>query len=239
MVWLAIALLSALALLPCALVLRRGLGARDRHEAAMALHRAQLVELERDRADGLIAENEHASARLEIQRRLLAEADRMPDAGRTGSRLSVLLMLGLVPAMAVGLYLVGGHPDLPAQPFALRLQQADARGQDDERMMQTLKERLAGLPAGSPQAHEGYILLGQVEAARNDWGQAALAWRRALDDGFDATLTAQTAEAQVRAEGGVSAESAGMFRRALDAAPKDAPWRLLAEQRIAQSEQHH
>ena len=238
MVWLAIGLLSALALLPCALVLRRGLGARDRHEAALALHRAQLVELERDRADGLIAETEHASARLEIQRRLLAEADRTPDTGRTGSRLPVLVMLGLVPAMAVALYLVGGHPNLPAQPLAQRLQQAEASGQDDERMMEALKDRLAALPAGSPQAHEGYVLLGQVEAARNDWGQAALAWRRALADGFEPTLAAQTAEAQVRAEGGVSAESAGMFRRALDAAPKDAPWRLLAEQRIAQSEHH-
>ena len=55
MLWLTIALLSALALLPCALMLRRGIGARDRHEAGLALHRAQLVELERDRKDGLIA----------------------------------------------------------------------------------------------------------------------------------------------------------------------------------------
>lgn len=238
MIWLAIGLLSALALLPCVLLLRRGIGARDRHEAALALHRAQLVELERDRADGLIAENEHASARLEIQRRLLAEADRAPDVGRTGSRIPVLAMLGLVPAAAVALYLIGGQPNLPAQPLAQRLRQADTRAQDDERMMETLKDRLASLPQGSPQAHGGYILLGQVEASRNDWGQAALAWRRALADGFDATLAAQIAEAQVRAEGGVSPETADMFRHALDAAPKNAPWRLLAEQRIAQSEHH-
>jgi cytochrome c-type biogenesis protein CcmH len=94
------------------------------------------------------------------------------------------------------------------------------------------------MPRGSAQAHQGYVLLGQAEASLGDWGQAALAWRRALDDGFDATLAAQTAEAQVRAEGGVSADSAALFRKALDAAPNDAPWRLLAEQRIAQSEHH-
>jgi cytochrome c-type biogenesis protein CcmH len=238
MIWLAIGLLSALALLPCALVLRRGLDARDRHEAALALHRAQLEELERDRADGLIAESEHASARLEIQRRLLAEADRKADAGRVGSRVPVLAMLGLVPVLAVGLYLVGGKPYLPAQPTAQRLRQADARSQDDEHMLGVLRDRLASLPPGSPQARQGYILLGQAEASRNDWAQAAQAWRHALDGGYDPTLAAQIAEAQVRAEGGVSPESAEMFRRALDAAPKDVPWRLLAEQRIAQSERH-
>ncbi len=238
MIWLSVVLLSAVALLPCALVLRRGLKPRDRHEAAMALHRAQLDELERDQAHGLIVASEHASARLEIQRRLLAEADRKADSNRVGSRLPVLAMLAAVPVMAIGLYLVGGHPNLPAQPLSLRMQQADARNDEDERLMDELKSRLATLPPGSAQKHQGNLLLGQAEASRGDWGQAALAWSQALADGFEPTLAAQTAEAQVRAEGGVSPETAALFRRALDAAPKDAPWRLLAEQRIAQSEHH-
>ena len=237
MIWLSIVLLSGLALVPCALLLRGRLGARDRHEAALALHRAQLDELERDRADGLIADSEHATARLEIQRRLLAEADRTAEAGHIGSRAPVLVLLGLLPLAAIGLYLVGGHPGLPAQPLALRMQQADAGG-DEQRLMQLLNARLAGLPAGSPQAHEGYVLLGQAEAAQGDWPQAALAWQRALRDGFEPTLAVQTAEAQVRADGGVSADSAALFRRALDTGPKNAPWRLLAEQRVAQSEHH-
>ena len=66
-----------------------------------------------------------------------------------------------------------------------------------------------------------------------------MAWRQALRDGpFEPTLAAQTAEAQARGDGVVSAETAALFRQALDAAPKDASWRLLAEQRIAQSEHH-
>ena len=237
MIWLSIVLMSGLALVPCTLLLRGRLGARDRHEAALALHRAQLDELERDRADGLIAESEHATARLEIQRRLLAEADRTAEAGQIGSRAPVLALLGLLPLAAVGLYLIGGHPGLPAQPIAMRMQQADAGG-DEQRLMQLLKTRLAALPVGSPQAHEGYILLGQAEAAQGDWPQAALAWRRALQDGFEPTLAVQAAEAQVRADGGVSPDSAALFRHALDAGPKNASWRLLAEQRVAQSEHH-
>jgi cytochrome c-type biogenesis protein CcmH len=60
----------------------------------------------------------------------------------------------------------------------------------------------------------------------------------AIAHGFEPTLAVQAAEAQSRADGGVGAESAALFRRALDAAPADAPWRQLAEQRLAQSEHH-
>ena len=239
MIWLYVVLLSAAALLPCVLVLRRRPRARDRHEAALALHRAQLEELDRDRSCGLIAETECASARLEIQRRLLAEGECQADAVRIGARAPVLALLLVVPLAAVGLYLVDGRPNLPAEPLALRLRHVDARDQDDARLLALLKTRLAEMPQNSAQAHEGYLLLGQAQAARGDWKQAAVAWHRALAQSFDPTLAAQTAEAQVEAEGGVSADSAALFRRALDAAPKDAPWRLLAEQRIAQSEHQH
>jgi cytochrome c-type biogenesis protein CcmH len=74
MIWLGIVLLAAIALAPLALSLRRTAAARGRQEAAIALHRAQLAELDRDLADGRIAAAEHANAVLEVQRRLLAAA---------------------------------------------------------------------------------------------------------------------------------------------------------------------
>lgn len=239
MIWLPILLLTVAVLLPCVLALRKRPGLRDRHEAALELHRSQLQELDRDRAGGLIAESEHASARLEIQRRLLAEADRGSETARAGGRAPVIVMLALVPVAAVALYLSEGHPGMPAQPEAVRMSQADARLQEDAQLIGMLKAQLAKLPAGSPQARQGYILLGQAEATQGDWAGAAVAWRQALDDGpFEATLAAQVAEAQARGDGVVSPQTAALFRRALDAAPKDASWRLLAEQRIAQSEHH-
>ena len=239
MTWLPIILLTTLVLLPCALALGKRPGLRDRREAAMVLHRAQLQELDRDRADGLIADSEHASARLEIQRRLLTEAERGEDQSRAGGRAPVLAMLALVPVAAVALYLTGGHPGMPAQPAALRMSEADAHLREDAQLIGMLKAQLAKLPPGAPAARQGYILLGQAEAASGDWASAAVAWRQALRDGpFEPTLAAQTAEAQARGDGVVSAETAALFRQALDAAPKDASWRLLAEQRIAQSEHH-
>jgi cytochrome c-type biogenesis protein CcmH len=55
MIWLAIAVLAGVSLAPLAMSLRRAAVTRSRRDAAIALHRAQLAELDRDLADGRIA----------------------------------------------------------------------------------------------------------------------------------------------------------------------------------------
>lgn len=216
----------------------RAVRSRDDQAPALALHRAQLRELEHDRADGLIAGPEHQAARLEVERRLLAAAALSGRGTRGGGAGWGWVGLALVVPAAVALYLWGGHPALPAQPVRLRMAQADQRVQEDEALIAALQQGLARLDPAAPEARQGYILLGQAEASRGGWGAAAAAWRVALAHGFDATLAVQAAEAQSRADGAVSAASASLFRQALDAGPKDAPWRQLAEQRLAQSEHH-
>ncbi len=243
--WIEAVLLVAVALLPAARALRgAGAGLHDRHAPALALHRAQLRELERDRADGLIDGAEHGSARLEVERRLLAAADAQTrDQSTTTASASAhgrigagAVVLALVLPAALGLYLLGGHPELPAQPERLRMAQAEARAKQDDALIATLRQGLAGLDPATPAARQGFVLLGQVEASRGNLVAAAAAWRVALSHGFDPTLAVQAAEAQTRADGSVSPASAALFRRALDTGPADAPWRELAEQRLAQSE---
>ena len=235
--WIEAGLLATLALLPAAAALRGTSRLQDRREPALALHRAQLRELERDRRDGMIAASEHQAARLEVERRLLSAAAGPGPAERLATNAhGGWLGLALVPPAALALYLVGGHPGLPAQPVAQRMAQAESRTQEDAALIATLREGLARLDPAAPEARQGYILLGQADASRSDWGAAAAAWRVALAHGFDPALAMQAAEAQSRADGGVSAESAALFRHALQAAPADAPWRQLAEQRIAQAE---
>ncbi len=236
--WLEIALLCALALLPALRAGRRGAVGRDRLGPALALHRAQLRELERDAAHGLTEAGEQQAARLEVQRRLLAAADEAEPPPRPGGGRLVFLALLPVPPLAVALYLVGGHPTLPPQPLALRRTQAEAQLRQDDALIASLRRGLARLDAAAPEARRGYLLLGQAEAARGHWAAAATAWGAVLDQGFDPTLAVQVAEARTRADGFVSPASAALFRRALDTRPADAPWRLLAEQRLAQSEHH-
>jgi cytochrome c-type biogenesis protein CcmH len=236
MIWLALLILACVTLAPLALALRRGAAARGRRDADLALHRAQLAELDRDLADGRIGAAEHKEARLEVQRRLLA-ADAAPDdiAARPAARGAAIAMLLLIPAGALALYLIGGSPNLPGAPLAERIAASRARAQQEDVLVTELRARLATLDPHSPQAHQGFILLGNVESSRGNLAAAATAWRTALESGFDPVLAAEAAEAATRAEGAVSPASADLFRKALAAAPQDAPWRPMVEQRLAQA----
>jgi cytochrome c-type biogenesis protein CcmH len=235
MIWLAIALLAAIALAPLALSLRRGSVARSRREAAVALHRAQLAELDRDLAEGRIAASEHANAMLEVQRRLLAAAGGAEDAPQAGSRSPILIALVLVPIGAFALYVVGGYPGLPAQPLAERVAAAQQRAAQEANLIAQLRRRLAGLDPQSEQARQGYVLLGNAEVSRGRLNAAADAWRTALATRFDATLAAEAAEAITESEGRVTDEAASLFRRALAESPSDAPWRPMAQKRLSEA----
>jgi cytochrome c-type biogenesis protein CcmH len=233
-IWPAIALLAAIALTPLALSLRRTAAARGRQEAAVALHRAQLAELDRDLADGRIAAAEHANAVLELQRRLLVAAGGAEVASRASSRAPVLVALLLLPIGAVALYLLGGSPDLPAVPLADRRAAARARDAQEASLIAQLRRRLGELDPHGEQAHQGYILLGNAEASRGRLQEAADAWRTALAVRFDPTIAAEAAEAITEAQGRVTEDAAALFRRALAESPADAPWRPMAEKRLSE-----
>jgi len=236
MIWLAVALLAICVMAPVAWTLGARVSPRGRAEAAVVLHRAQLVELDRDLAEGRIAPTEHATALLEVQRRLLA-ASEMPDAApRRASAVPVLAVLVLVPVLALGLYSLSGHPEMPSAPHGKQLARAEQRLADETAMIAQLRQVLAGLDPHSERAREGYVLLGNVEESRGDFAAAAEAWGRALDVRFDPLLAAQSAEAASRADGRVSPASAALFRRALAGAPRDAPWRAAVEQRLASAQ---
>lgn len=234
MIWLAIALLAAIALAPLALSLRRIAAARGRHEAAVALHRAQLVELDRDLADGRIATGEHANAVLEVQRRLLAVAGGTETAPRSSSRGPVLLALVLVPLGGLVLYLLGGSPELPAVPLADRIAAAQEREARETALIGQLRARLSQIDPHSEQARQGYVLLGNAEASRGRLQEAADAWRTALAARFDPTIAAEAAEALTEAHGQVDDEAASLFRRAIAESPADAPWRPMAQKRLSE-----
>ena len=234
MIWLALALLAVCALAPLAVALEGGTVARGAREPAIALHRTQLQELDRDLAEGRILPAEHASAMLEVQRRLLHAADTQERAAQAGSRMPVLLAAVLVPAVALALYLQGGSPWMPSiTPGSGEARQQ--RQMEDAALLAQLRERLAAMDPRSDQARTGYILLGNVESARGNDAAAAQAWRTALAARFDPLLAVRAAEAATRAESSISASSAGLLRRALAAAPADAPWRGAVEQQLRQA----
>ena len=236
MIWIAFTLLAALALAPLAFTLRGRLAARGRRESALALHRAQLGELDIDLSEGRIGVPEHQAAVLEIERRLLAAAAQTDAASAPqASRAPIVAALIMVPVAAFALYIVGGSPDLPAAPLAARIAAQKQHMAEEASLIAQLRTRLSTLDPHSDQARAGYVLLGNAEASRGRLPQAVEAWQVALAARFDATLAAETAEAMCEASGKIPPAAVALFQQALAAAPADAPWRPLAEQRLSQA----
>ncbi|SDB69803.1 c-type cytochrome biogenesis protein CcmI [Belnapia rosea] len=258
--WPLLGLLAVAALLPLAATLLRPPATRGRREADLALYRAQMDELAREREAGRLDEAAHRAATLEVQRRLLAApAEAGPRSGRGAWRLLWALVLA-VPALALGLYWRSGVPDMPSAPFALRQEVASR----DEEMLQLLRSRLAALDPASPQVQEGYRLLGNAERSRGALGPAAEAYSRALAARFDADLAGQLAqvlieddklaEAQqvlasalpqaprhvglrfltglVEARAGRPANARNLWQALIADAPAEAPWRAMVERRM-------
>src|SRR5262245_49208865 len=112
--WLALALMTAAAIFA---VLWPLAWRPDRLRAGsdVAVYRDQLDEIARDRAAGLIADNEAAAAEVEVSRRLIAaDAQAVADAPATSApprrRVVALAALVMLPLGAAVLYLALGSP---------------------------------------------------------------------------------------------------------------------------------
>jgi cytochrome c-type biogenesis protein CcmH len=168
--------------------LMRGVRAAPGRDAFdRAVYRDQLGELERDLARGLIDASEAATARLEIERRLLAADARETAtienaAPRTSSSPALALALALiVPGAAALIYLALGAPGVSDKPYAARAPErslaAAAGGHDDmEKAASTLVEKLKL----HPESDADWLLLARTEAALGHWQKSADAYRAAM-----------------------------------------------------------
>ena len=237
MIWLAIALLAAAAMAPVTWAAWRGGRVRSRRDAAIALHQAQLHELDRDLAEGRLLESEHAAARLEVQRRLLGDAALADADTRRSNPVLLTVIAALAPAAALLLYVAEGHPDYQAQQRAAQEAAANANQgtEKDAALIEQLRQMLGKMDPKSDRARQGYLILGRAELGRGHLPEAADAWRSALASKYEPELAAETAEIITEAEGHVTPEAAGLFKKALADAPKDAPWRVMAQKRVDQA----
>jgi len=263
MSWLGFLLVTLLALSPLLWLIflqsKRQLPPVGPRLSALALYREQLRELDRDMASGLIDPTEAGKARLEIQRRILA-ADALPDDGltaralpaarvdgepsdnREGHRAQVsqgmrrwksVLWLPVLPVAGLALYLVNGHPSLPPRPHQDRTRSVSP---ELRALFGKLARQVATLSPQDPDFIRSALLLGQVDEAMNRPEEAIGLYRRVLAARFIPDLAVQVAELQTRRDGHISPNSLALYRRAVDEAPADAPWRLAVEARIATGE---
>jgi cytochrome c-type biogenesis protein CcmH len=238
MIWLWIAILAVLTVAPVLLFGARAARIRGRQEAALSLHRAQLQELDQDLADHRLLAEEHRAAKLEVQRRLLADAAIAERQGNKSGPTTLILTALLVPAVALLLYMRIGHPDFPppdvGAPATLSPEEA-AKAAKDDALIAQLRGRLRLMEPHTERTLQGYAILGNAELSRGHLPEAAEAWKVVLADHFDPTLAAQTAEVLTEVAGRATPESLALFKRALAEAPPDAPWRPMAEKRITEA----
>jgi cytochrome c-type biogenesis protein CcmH len=233
-IWLLLGGLAVLALAPLAYALIRPARLRGRAEADLALYQSQLAELAREAETGRLDPAQYQAAKLEVQRRILAAPGATtPEAtpGRTPALLAALVFL--LPAAALGLYLVRGTPDMPAVPFVERQRMMEA----EDRMLETLRSRVAALDPASDVGRQGRILLGNAERSRGRLAEAAAAYRTALEARFDGELAGDLAELEI--ERGETEAAAALIARALGSSPQEPRLRFLsglAEARAGRAE---
>jgi cytochrome c-type biogenesis protein CcmH len=162
MIFLAMLGLAILLMAPLLLIFRGKNATRNRREAALALHRAQLGELARDLTEGRIASPEYAAAKLEIQRRLLT-ADAFADPKLDGNaRFLLIATVIAVPVMAFALYLPGSTPEIPSEPHTRWLAQQQVINTRLAALISEIRARLAGENPNSTDASQGEAYLAEA-----------------------------------------------------------------------------
>ena len=232
LLWVLAALLclGVVAVLALPLLSRRAAVGMDHPD--LAVYRDQLAELEREVARGLLPATEAASARLEIERRLLAAAGPAGIAakggrGRGGARawLGAGLLLLLLPAATVAIYLDIGSPDLPAFPFADR---TAAPAPAENQQMAAAVEQLKAEMKAHPEDAKGWALLAGSEGQLGRYAEAAAAYGKSIallqaaHQPVAAILPSLQGEAlAAAAEGQVTPAAKAAFEAALAIDPKD------------------
>lgn len=157
-----------------------------------SIHRDRLLELERDRASGVLAAADYAEAREELQRQLLDDTAAVeyaaPAEENNSRRHGIVIALALLlPALAIGLYALLGTP-AALIPQTGRAQQAAPE-------MEALVAQLAQKMEQHPEDPQGWVMLARSYKALGRWDDAERAFDRIPDVvAQDATLLADLAE---------------------------------------------
>jgi len=246
--WMVVALLAGGLGVALARPLLRGSGEAGSVRAAydMQVYRDQLDEIERDRARGVVTDDQAAAARLEVERRLLvAGEDSKRDLAKGGGGAPLLAagVAAVVPVAAIAVYATLGWPGVPGYPLAQRMDRPQAgpqlaqaaqggqpnaadphpAGGGSTESMAQLTDRLAKRLEANPGDAEGWSLLARSYQQLNRHREAISALERAVALTDRAPqMVATLGEARIMAaDGSVIPQARAEFEEVLKAEPKD------------------
>lgn len=231
--WIMAALLTALAGLSALVGARRGADAGEPVSAS-----AELAELDRLKARGLLDEANWTAARAEAGRRILV-SDREVAPVRAGKQDRFWVLAGLVAmaAVALGLYAAVGAPGQPDQAYEGRVDQWAT--ELDALQAPQLAAVAARVVQERPNDHQALTMLGAARFEAGDPIGAASAFRRAVTlQPDDARSWSRLGESLTRANGGVvGGDAEAAFAQALRRDPGQLGARyFLGEAALARGE---
>jgi len=241
MIWAIFALLTGAAILaviaPLAFGGSPGGASPDRTAADKAFYVEQIAEIERERAEGRLAEADAEAARREAARRLLRAGDAAAEAGAPASRrlrtLAALAALAAIPVLALSLYAKIGAADLPDMPLAERRAKAPAHANLDDAIA-----KIEAHLADHPDDGRGFEVIAPYYLRNGRFEEALHALTEALRLlGPTAERYDALAEGFVAAgEGRVTEEARRSFQEALKLEPTDPMARYYMGLAAAQDE---
>ena len=201
--WLVIAGMTAAAVLMLLWPLvRKRRRTAPRREYDLAVYRAQLGELRVDLERGILSPEEESGARLEVQRRVLtidqAREGLDDNSGTAPTAMLAALMLIVLPALAVGLYVWRGSPDVPTQTATDRAALRQSAPSSESVGLGAAVEKLAKRLEREPDDLDGWLLLGRSYMILGSYPDAVETYQHAstLAPG-DATILGALGEAMV------------------------------------------
>lgn len=184
--------------------------------------RARLIEIERDRARGVIEDKEAEEAKIEASRSLLNAETRKGEVDVKASllrrRAAALAAILILPAVSLGLYYRYGSPTMYDAPLAQRV----AEMQDNSNfaaMIAQVEKRLEDKPDDGL----GWATIAPVYADIGRYADAVKAFENAIQfQGETADLRSGLGEARLAlADGVVTADARADFDKALALDPKN------------------
>lgn len=153
-----------------------------RRDINIAVYRDQMKEMEADRANGLLSEEQFQAGKLELEARLAEDALAKTDAAMApvASRRLGFTLAGVLPAAAFGIYFWLGNPlslTAIAEAQANPAMAEGAQGQHDfNKMIAKVEEKTKT----DPNDAEAWTMLAKTYAVVNRWPEAVQAYERAM-----------------------------------------------------------
>jgi cytochrome c-type biogenesis protein CcmH len=202
----------------------------ERKQANIAVYRDQLSELEADRRNGIVAEEQYAQDREEIERRLLedmATTRSKKTAAPPLNARSTAYLLGIgIPLVAIVFYMSVGEPNLIANPAPVGAPPSASSAAPPERTQEQIEANVAKLAQrlqSNPNDLQGWTMLARSYSSMEKYSEAANAYAKATElNPKDADLLAEYAFATGMAEGrSLAGKPTEIINRALKIDPQN------------------